>query len=534
LLNNQGASRVITAEQAPVPALNRLPQAPTLAIPTIRPSAWALPALLGAGYGLAATLLVLIELGQPPQQPGFSGIRFANTVKSAGARQIVALFRDHLTWLPRPFADAPLSPNGYIWGLCVAWIAMLGLQIAAVLASRRTSATSPLYWAIGPAIASLVFLVYPPTSTDVYAYSSFGWVAEHGKNPYLVAPDSMHGDPYAIFNDWTHVRTPYGPIWTWISRGIVHFTNEDPFATALAYKLVATLAAFGLAAVTYLLARRLTNDRRLATTAFVLVCWSPILITEAGATVHLDPVMMLFAMSGLLVATGERMRSHRLGLALVAASALVKPATLPLIGLMVLVRLIRPEGIRVTARRIALDLLVIAGVAVAGYAPFWDRTFVRATIDNMNKLYVSHPLRANPLWAWALAHVDSVVGFSDAVGGDAGSATRWIAIALAAGLTAVIGRIVLRERRLATMPGAESEARVVLRLLLWAWAGATVIIGILPVNAHPWYAIWSMAPLALLWITDGQKVRSRPPIWLLGLQCWIFVFFMIYHTLPLR
>jgi hypothetical protein len=128
--------------------------------------------------------------------------------------------------------------------------------------------------------------------------------------------------------------------------------------------------------------------------------------------------------------------------------------------------------------------------------------------------------------------MDSAVGNTDAIGGDAGSATRWIAIALTAAVTILFAKALLDQRRSSAGADDVTIARSTFRFLVLAWAAVTVIIGVLPVNAHPWYTIWSLPLLALLWISDGRRDRERPPAWLLGLQTWILVSFVVYHTLP--
>ena len=104
-----------------------------------------------------------------------------------------------------------------------------------------------------------------------------------------------------------------------------------------------------------------------------------------------------------------------------------------------------------------------------------------------------------------------------------------------AGIVAVIlMRTVARQRRNSVGIPEDHNYQAKLRFLVLSWAAVTVIIGILPLNAHPWYVNWSIVPLAILWISDGTRDRSRPPYWLIGLQGWIIISFMVYHTLPKR
>jgi hypothetical protein len=530
LLKIQGYLGAADSDQLSATALGR--GAPAKDFSTTFAATWALPLLLGTISALAALVLVFVELAQPPREDGFGGIRFSNAVNSSGSRHISAMFRDHLAWLPRPFADEPLSPNGYVWGLRLAWLTMIAVQIAAIIAVRQTRSTSLTPWAIGPALTAFVLLFYPPSSTDVYAYASFGWVADQGKNPYLRSPHSLHGDPFRRFNDWTDIRTPYGPVWTQISRAIVHFSGDEPFTTTLGFKLVATVAAFGLALVAYHLAQRVTNRADLALLVFIFVWWSPVLITESAATVHLDSLMMLLAMAGLACATATRWRSYRFGVALIAASVLIKPVSLPLLGLMILGRLASPARLPVVLKRIALDSLVASGIIAAGYAPFWDRSLPRAMYENDKMLYATDALHSTPLWMWALAHVDTEFGLTDAIHGDPATATRWVAIVFLLIVAACFVRGLVRQRRAFADAAESAIAPATLKFMLLAWAGVTVILCELPVNAHPWYTIWSLVPLGLLGVSDGLRARERPPTWLYVLQGWILLSFWIYHTLP--
>ena len=185
-------------------------------------------------------------------------------------------------------------------------------------------------------------------------------------------------------------------------------------------------------------------------------------------------------------------------------------------------------------RQMGLDVAMVAAMAAAAFAPFWDRTLVREMIENSRELYTDRPLRSNPLWVWGLDHVDAVLHVTSFTGGDAGSATRYIAMVLTAVASVLYARALLRQRRQSAGGEDDAIARSTFRFLVWAWAAVTVIIGILPVNAHPWYVIWPMPLLALLWISDGWRDRTRPPGWLLALQSWIFLSFVIYHTLPKR
>jgi len=60
-----------------------------------------------------------------------------------------------------------------------------------------------------------------------------------------------------------------------------------------------------------------------------------------------------------------------------------------------------------------------------------------------------------------------------------------------------------------------------------AWAAITAALGLMPLNAHAWYAIWPLAPLALLWSMTSSR-RNRVLVALCFI--WVVVSFLVYHT----
>lgn len=500
----------------------------------------AVPIVLGVVLACLAGLLVLVEFGFPAKDVRWEGIRFSNAINSEGARRIVAMFRVRLDWMPGPNATNPLTPTEYLAGLRIAWGGMFVVQLLAIAAAWRLKPINPLIWAIGPAITSLVLLFYPPTSTDIYAYASFGWVADMGGNPYVTPPETIPGDPFAIFNDWTHITTPYGPLWTLISHILVHLSNGDPLVAAFLFKIVTTLFAFAMAYLVYKLACRFTPSQNLRNVALVITLWSPILLTESSGTVHLDAPMMLFAIAGLLVATANRPGSWRAGLVLVTISTLVKPATLPLLGLMGLVRFLQPQSMRKLIPRVAIDAALVMGVTLAAYLPYLDDDFLGSINKMAHDVFIDRPMRSNPLWAWAINNIDIRLHLGEHIPGDAGTISRWLAITGAITMTWITIRMIRRGRSelleldVSTDQSAALTGHRALVILIWVWAVVAAIIGIVPLNAHAWYPIWCLGLIAVLAVSDGHRERGRPPTWIIGIYSWTAISFMIYHTLQKR
>jgi hypothetical protein len=486
-------------------------------------SVW-MPLVLALLFTAAAVVLVLVELAEPPPQPGFRGIALSNVVHSSGSRQGLDLFKRNLGWLPYP---APLSPDAYLWGLRAGIVAMGLLQLLALVAAVRWPG-DPRRWLIGPALASAALLLYPPVSTDVFSYASFGWEANLGVNPYLVPPAKLPADPFATMNDWTSITTPYGPIWTGISRLLVAIGRNDPFAVALLFKVAIGLSSLALGWLAYAGARKLTDDARKAIGALVLVAWSPILLLESAGMAHNDAPMMLLALGGLLLAVSGESNAVRAGLLLLAAAALIKPVALPLLAITAFIRLAESDHTPLRLiREWALDLIAIAALAVVTFLPYWSSgRLPGAQWDEQRRLYFDKALKVNPLWVWAvprLAKLTAGNGAAEAIARHTPSASRVVvAIFLISGFATALA--IARQKR------ATDGTASLLRRLTWAWLLATAGLGLIPINAHAWYAIWALPAIALTWALTTKSGAGK---WIAPLLAWLLLSFLVYHAWPL-
>ena len=520
---------------------------------------WVAPRRLAAVQGVLALLLVLIELAAPTPRSGFKSLTLSNAVGSDAAARARVLFHESYAAIPLLGANLTVSPAVYVWGLRLAIVGFVLVQGLALLACLRGPTRSLRAWAMGPVLTTFVLVFYPPINTDVYFYASVGDVANRGWNPYLTTPESLRGDPFLRFHDWGEITTPYGPLWTAISQGLVGITRADPFWTPIGFKFVTGLAALALGGVAYLLAKRLTTDPRRRLAVFVLVAWQPALLAESAATAHHDAILTLLAMTGLLVLTLPHRGATRGGLLLIAASALIKPVTLPLLGLAGLWRLRqRADGARALARRWALDALAIGLLIAAAMTPYWAGTRLLSGFwSQSERLYVDKPLWANPLWFW----LPQLLGFDNGGGkpnrfirDHAPAFSQRLAGLIVAGAVLWLGWRawqVWRGQHAADQGSPFSPTRI--RPLLIAWAVASTAVALIPVNAHAWYAIWPVVPVALVWATNPggpgatmprtvstpvrrtqefvAPVQGALPWWLVLYLAWSAISFLIYHTL---
>ena len=183
-----------------------------------------------------------------------------------------------------------------------------------VLAGAR--ALSPrLLWSV-IALLVLAFALAPPLlSQDAFSYIAHARVgAEHGLNPYVVAPIEVHGDPvlkYVGFG-WRYEVSAYGPLFTLASYplGLVGVP-----AALWTLKGLAAASVLALAAICAKLAPARGIDPR-AAAAFVAL--NPLVLVHVVGGAHNDALMMVLVMLG--VAGVLALREAGAGAALVGAA----------------------------------------------------------------------------------------------------------------------------------------------------------------------------------------------------------------------
>ncbi|MGI8457632.1 MAG: hypothetical protein ACR2LI_05930 [Propionibacteriaceae bacterium] len=241
-----------------------------------------------------------------------------------------------------------------------------------VLRARRWSWPPVLAVLVAlPVAVQLVLLTQPPTlSTDAFSYLAHGYLARGG-NPYVQQAAALQGTGYgeALRRlGWlpTAAQTPYGPLWTLFERTVVAITGADVRTAVTLVKTPALVGSWGCSLVIFRLARELAPRWRWP--ALAAWHWSPVAIVECAGEGHLDGLMVLLVLLGLVATVRGRAWSAVLWL---GAATLVKflPAVL---GVPVVPFLIRSAvRRRRTTARILLAVSSVAAGAVLAFAPWW-------------------------------------------------------------------------------------------------------------------------------------------------------------------
>jgi alpha-1,6-mannosyltransferase len=198
------------------------------------------------------------------------------------------------------------------------------LRAAPVAVSKR--------WAIVLVVAlqAIVFAGPILLSTDVFSYIAYARMGvEHGINPYLHGPIAIVSDPvyHYVGQDWRHVATAYGPLYTLISYPLAPL---GLVGAIWGMKVYALLASAG----TLVLVWRCALVRRVDPVAALLaVGANPLYVIYGLGGAHNDLIMLLLMMAAVSLTFAGRDASAA---AAVVAGALVKATVAVLLPFMVL------------------------------------------------------------------------------------------------------------------------------------------------------------------------------------------------------
>jgi hypothetical protein len=268
---------------------------------------------LALGYAVASIALFLFSYTQ---------VDLSLTLSKVSIFQVIQKTFQYVGFYQRPTAT--------LWYvlLVVFFFFLYGLVLYAVK-SRKIAIRE--VWILITVAVLLLVLSYPAFSYDIFNYMFYAKeVLVYQKNPFLVTPLQFTGvEPWLSFMHWTHVSSPYAPLWILVSI--------PPYLLGFGYFLLILwnfklLAAFWyIVAAVYISKILGIRDKDNKDLGVVLFAFNPLIIFEALVSGHNDIAMMAFAMMSIYYfAVKQRPLSYLL-LALSVATKLMTIFLYPVI-----------------------------------------------------------------------------------------------------------------------------------------------------------------------------------------------------------
>lgn len=241
--------------------------------------------------------------------------------------------------------------------------------------------TVRLVLAFGAIFAVTMVFVYPMMSPDAYEYIAGGRVLwQYHHNPLTIPLARFpHDSIIPLTNGLGSTAIPYGPLGIVVDSLPTLVTGGHLLANLLLLKFSAAGFMLADALLAYRIVRRW--QPRGAVGAALLLAWNPMLLLQICANGHNDGAMMLFILLAVLAVGQDRLA---LGPLLLVLSALVKYATLLLVPLFLIYGMAQQPTRRQQFRYVALTAALMLVVVIVAFAPFWAgaNTLQRALMED--------------------------------------------------------------------------------------------------------------------------------------------------------
>jgi hypothetical protein len=310
-------------------------------------------------------------------------------------------------------------------------------------------------------------LVPATGSADPESYAAYGRMAHVGRDPYVTTPLDMVqiGDPVApaVEDPWKDTPSVYGPLATAEQRLAASIGHRSVRTTVEMLVLLNTLAFLVTGLLLYLAAAGEDAKRR----AVLLWTLNPLLLYELVSGAHVDAVMAMFCVAGVLAISRSRLAA---GILLGCAAAIKLPALAVL------------AGVVWACRHSTRSLVSLLGSACAAFAVACSTVSTHA---------FSRTLDAGSLASWATPW-RGLISILDATIGRPGSRTVMAALALLIGAALAVSLLRRESRPATTDPGQLTRAA--------AAAGFACYFGYLLAAPYalPWYDAPAWGLLAVM------------------------------------
>jgi hypothetical protein len=251
-------------------------------------------------------------------------------------------------------------------GLLAALLGMFACYGIALSLARRLHPA--IVWG-GVAAAYIVCFLAPPLMlTDVFNYIGYARMGVvHHLNPYTHAPVDIWHDPVFKLNNWHHLPSPYGPLFTLGTYALAPLGLAGAYWS---YKAAVMVASVGCLVLVWLIARRLGRS---PLPAVVLVGMNPVVLVYGTAGQHNDAFVLLFTLAAVYFAIS---RSEGLGGAAMVGAAAMKASA----GILVPITAFGAERRGRALLGTLAGALIFGSLWIAGFGPHIPAVHIQSSL----------------------------------------------------------------------------------------------------------------------------------------------------------
>jgi len=347
------------------------------------------------------------------------------------------------------------APLGLVTLACVLLVLLLARP-----ATPADAAVQQLIFNWSLTFAGVCLLAFPVFTQDMWLSAVWGRMIATGVNPYyqMFTPEMLAGLPLDHFP----MVMSYGPLWGLLSTIVMLVAGNSVLAAGILFKAVLAAAWAGsLVLIDQITQARPVRERCVALAMFG---WAPSSVSQSLAEGHNDIVLVAFALLWLLLL----LRAHSAAPVALVASVLCKYVTAPLLLIDAIAawRRQRAGWTQFLTRQVAPVLLGLGTLAVFYRSP--------AFFEGIRVVSEWHFLRPSD----ALLAIEQATGLY----------TLALRIAVAAFFVLLAAYWSAVSFWAPTVTSLQKAVIAIMAAVLFAAVS----------HVWPWYAIWALAPAALL------------------------------------
>jgi hypothetical protein len=255
----------------------------------------------------------------------------------------------------------PRPGYGWLHQLTI-WVVVLLSAGGSLIAYRRLHSapddpSTRLFLVLGAVpLVALALVVEPFDSLDLGGYLNNGRLpVVYGLNPYVTSVENVPGwsTDTLLLDNWKDTVCAYGFLFARLAAAVVAAAGEDRAATYMLFKLLNVVA---LALTVWLVDRGCRQAGVSRSLGIFLVAWNPLVLLHGISNGHNDLLAGLGLIAALVAARGSLWWAVMPAL---AATALIKYSTVPVIPLALLYLVHRHGWLRAVASALLAAALVV-------------------------------------------------------------------------------------------------------------------------------------------------------------------------------